>query len=299
MRGMARDGKLRADMTASFARIALGLVAATLITACAEGGGASPTPEATRTGAVTPPATGSPDQEPADTEAPMPEPMGLEIDGLAEVIATDPLVVRSEPRVADDSEIYENTLAEGDRLFVTDGPIFESGYEWYQVAPVQRPGTTVDEQLPFGYVAAASREGEPWVRALEVDCPTSPTLGDVLALEREERLHCFGDDELTLTGDSQGCGIQDPQTIEPSWFQNPACNLGPADALFHVRFPPEVDPGPMMSGGMVEVTGHFDDPRSDDCTWVGGPAVGPEPPPDHVILMCRLEFVVSSIASAS
>ena len=291
--------------TALSARTTLCLVVLLILGACAEGGGASPTPEATRTETAT--ATASPEPEPADTESPAPEPegtaaatpeaIGLEIDSIAEVIATDPVVVRSEPRIADDSEIYENTLAEGDRLFVTDGPIFESGYEWYQVAPVQRPDSTFEEALPFGYVAAASREGEPWVRALSVTCPDPPTLTDLIGLDPAVRLHCYGDDVLTFTGESSGCGIQDPATIEPSWFQNPICLFGPSPSLA-VRIPPEVTyPGP--NSGTFEVTGHFDDPRAQECVWINDNPDIPEPPPDHVILMCRLEFVVSSIASAS
>ncbi len=277
------------------------------MTACAGGdtGGTSPGPSPELTASASPLATASSEQSStpaatpqattAATSAPGPEPVALEVDSLAEVIADDPLVIRSEPRVADDSEIYENQLQMGDVLFVTDGPISASGYQWYQVQPIQRPGSTFEEELPFGYVAAGSREGEPWLAALDFECPASPpSLEAIAGLEPLERLYCFGDQELTLVGESLSCGVQDPATIEPGWFENPICSFAAA-SLFGIRFPPESDGAP--SGGTVEVTGHFDDPRAQDCVWLNDSPV-PEPPAEAVVLRCRTEFVATSVTAA-
>lgn len=197
----------------------------------------------------------------------------------------------------DDSVIHEQQLAMGDRLFVNAGPVEANGYQWYQVQPIQRPGASVEDELPFGYVAAASREGEPWLRAIAFDCPDSPpTVEDLIGLDPTERLHCFAGEELTFTTDSQGCGIQDPVTIEPGWFENPICNVGPSGSFLSVRIPPEGSQG-AMSGG-VTVTGHFDDPRARDCRWINDNPDIPEPPADQVILRCRMEFVATSITGA-
>ncbi len=72
----------------------------------------------------------------------------------------DRLRVRSEPRVSDDSIMYDPVLPLGTELFVLDGPVSASGYTWYMVAPVSfaeldGPGS--------GWVASADKNGEPWI----------------------------------------------------------------------------------------------------------------------------------------
>ena len=78
------------------------------------------------------------------------------------VVATvsDSLRVRSQPRVSDDSIKYEPVLPLDTNLFVLDGPVSASGYNWYKVAPVSfaelaGPG--------YGWVAAADKDGTPWI----------------------------------------------------------------------------------------------------------------------------------------
>lgn len=298
---------------ARFGHFAFGLAVIVLVTACGGGGESpSPSPDATTSPAATSaatPAQTAASPEPAGTESAGPEPttaattaatpgepVVLTVDSLAEVIVTD-LVVRSEPGTGDDSIVYDNHLTEGDRLFVTMGPIEASGYDWYQVEPQQRPGSTVEDELPFGYVAAASREGEAWLRPLTLDCP-SASLEALLDLDRHERLACFGATELTLQADSMSCGVQDPSGfIDPGWFENPICTVE-SDSSLSMRFPPEVSGG--APTGAVEITGHFDDARAQDCRWIGTEdAVFPEPPAAAVVLRCRLEFVVTSVTPAA
>lgn len=287
-------------MTANwFARI-LVLAAMSLLAACAQPGGASPSPSAasspTRDATASPVVTATESGAPEATTGATPAPVGLAVDSIAEVIATDPMVIRSEPRIAADSEIYEEQLTTGDRLFVTMGPIFESGYEWYQVQPIQRPPFMAEDELLFGFVAAASREGEPWLAAVTLSCPDPPTIDDLIGLEPTERLHCYGDDELTFAGESSGCGIQDPATLDPGWFENPICLFGPSASL-SVRIAPEATyPGP--GSGTFQVTGHFDDPRARDCVWINDNPDIPEPPADAVVLRCRMEFVATEIVPA-
>ncbi len=76
------------------------------------------------------------------------------------VTVSDELVVRSEPRVSDDSIMYKPWLPLGTELYVLGGPVSGSGYTWYKVAPVsfgelEGPG--------YGWVAMAGKDGEPWI----------------------------------------------------------------------------------------------------------------------------------------
>jgi len=65
---------------------------------------------------------------------------------------TDDLRVRSKPEVSGSSELLTPLLDNGRQVYVVDGPVPGSGYEWYLVAPVQEAG---DEHAPFGWVAGA------------------------------------------------------------------------------------------------------------------------------------------------
>jgi serpin B len=80
--------------------------------------------------------------------------------GVVAVTVSDRLRVRSKPVVSDDSIKYEPVLPLGTSLFVLDGPVVDSGYTWYKVAPVSfselaGPG--------FGWVASADHDGTPWI----------------------------------------------------------------------------------------------------------------------------------------
>lgn len=235
-------------------------------------------------------ATGS--ESPTASAAPT-GPVVLAVDSPAEVIVSD-LVIRSEPSTDDDSIIYDNHLGTGDVVFVTTGPIAASGYDWYEVQPIQRPGAALATELPFGFVPAANAEGEPSLRPLPYECPASPpSLESIIQLSAEERLFCFGGEELTLRGESQGCAIQETVTIEPGWFESLGCLIGTSDRFMQIRLPPEASSQP--PAGINEITGHFDDPRAQDCHWVyEGPEIA-ERPVGQLILRCRTEFVVTSV----
>ena len=47
----------------------------------------------------------------------------------------------------------------GTALYVLDGPVTASGYDWYNVAQL------TSRTLPSGWVASTSRDGEPWIVA--------------------------------------------------------------------------------------------------------------------------------------
>ena len=158
-------------MLAMFTRLATPIVVVLLVAACGSattsvtsGASASPAPS-------TSPRTGSPAATPIATpSARAPEP------NQVIVTVSDRLRVRSEPRVSDDSVMYDPVLPLGTELFVLDGPISGSGYTWFKVAPVSfgeldGPG--------FGWVASADKDGTPWIGSA-----TGPTAA--LAIARSD-----------------------------------------------------------------------------------------------------------------
>jgi len=129
-----------------------------LVAGC--GSSASPTPSGSATAAATvSPAAPTP----ASTASPGPSRSPAAPDplvGKVVVTVSDDLVVRSQPWVGDDSEMYKPWLPLGTELNVLDGPVAGSGYTWYKVAPVSFTALTGPG---FGWVAMAGKDGEPWI----------------------------------------------------------------------------------------------------------------------------------------
>jgi hypothetical protein len=248
----------------------------------------SPTPSAE----PTPPASASPSVSTSSGASPTSAAGALEVDGLAEVLVTD-LVVRTAPGVeAGTSTILADRLTDGDRLFVVDGPVDAAGYAWYLVAPLAR----ADESTgPFGWIAAASREGEPWVRSVPPPCPGHVDLAAVLALQPLERLACFGADSLMFTAPQVPCGVADgPWSFEPAWLAAPSgCGLSiDASEAILFRVPPGVtDPGMAVP---LTIRGHFDDPAASRCRITSSDDEYPAPTAEEAVVRCRTEFVVEA-----
>ncbi len=143
------------------ARLAL-LLAAVLVAGCGSTAPSSPLRSVGPTASATPTAAGT-----GTTAAPTPTAsatpsVASDDPFLGQVVITvsDSLRVRSEPRVSDDSLRYEPLLPLGTELKVIGGPTSGSGYTWYEVEPISlalrdRPGS--------GWVAAAAKDGEPWI----------------------------------------------------------------------------------------------------------------------------------------
>lgn len=135
----------------------------------------------------------------------------LRVDGFARVLVDD-LVVRSEPSVGASSAIVTPHLAADDRLFVLDGPVPGSGYAWYQVRAMPPDDSSA---RPSGWVAAASREGVPWIEGLTVACPSgAPNIAVLATLAAEERRACYGDAEITFA--AWDCGVAFVDGPDPS-----------------------------------------------------------------------------------
>src|SRR5262245_45639938 len=151
--------------------------------------GSSATPSLA--GSMPPPSTAPPPASPSGTASPFVV-GALGRDTLGVVIATDGLRVRSLPTVGADSKQLEPLLPEGVRLYVVDGPVAADGYAWYQVQPYG-----ADRRFPFGWVAAGSRDGEPWIEPLPLGCDSvAPSPEGLTSGEPLEQLYC------SLAGDS-------------------------------------------------------------------------------------------------
>ena len=138
------------------------LMAAVLVWGC---GSAPPTPSSSQV--PNPTYSASPEVSTATLPVLSPAPSGGSLDPLLNAVVvtvSDRLRVRSEPRVSDDSIMYEPVLPLGTELTVLDGPVSASGYVWYKIAPVSFVGL---EGPGYGWVALAGKDGEPWIALAE------------------------------------------------------------------------------------------------------------------------------------
>jgi hypothetical protein len=285
-------------------RVSIGLVAA-LVVGCGTSAGSS----ALSPSSAPLSASSSPDHTdvaaPSVTSSPSPpspsEATGeLPHDSVAQVVTTD-LVIRSQPGIQAGSEIYPVRLNEPTLLYVLDGPVRASGYDWYQVQPFE-VGVCMDicpERPPVGWVAQAAQDGEAWVAPGSVSCPP-PSVAEVQWLSAVARLACFRNESLVLRGKLGSC-------FAPAGALIPAM-LAEGCMLYTDDYEPPVDtfgepgiklryggttgmsqdghatPLPMLGGEHVRVTGQFDHPDANDC--------GRD---SQVVLLCRGEFVVSEV----
>jgi hypothetical protein len=237
----------------------------------------------------------------------------IKIDSIATVV-TDDLRVRSLPEVSDASAKLTPLLQRGQALFVVDGPFERSGYRWYQVQPIGR--RLIDDDPPFGYVAAGDKTGVPWIAVGGFRCPKAPTtLKELTDLDSHAGLACFGRRPLSfparLAEPEATCGVDIGWTIEPEWLGgtcsapefivfDPKTN----EDSFYSVVDPRLDtsglrPGPEMKDWIdVKVTGSFDHPAASECQSkvYGDDESTPKPPGhDEIVVMCRAQFVISSI----
>lgn len=280
----------------------------------------SPTPTAPSASptAASPSPTDPPSPKPGSTApgptlVPTPPPLAyqpgpIRIDGFAQVLVTN-LVVRERPFVGHASTILQQRPDLGDRLFVVDGPEAGSGYVWYLVR-------LADESATIGWVAAGSRQGEPWLLGQVPTCPDLPLgIETLLALDSVERLACFGRRDLTLDVIKRGPyedAWGDMPVGSPAWLNDSTDNSSVgaptsstyAAAELPVRFLPGVPLPPAMrdrSGPILDpvyrITGHFDDPAARTCrSIIFDPGTGVERavPVVGVVLDCRLRLVITS-----
>ena len=203
------------------------------------------------------------------------------------VVTLDRLRVRDGPGL---TAGVRDTLATGTVVEVDGqwGPIVVDGIDWYWVI--------TEDHLVSGYVAKSSG-GVPYLELLPARCDElQPNLASLTSHTAWERLACFGDRSLTLTG-TYGCpvcGVEEPGTYEPRWLASPE-NLSylgwPNTITLH--FPPDSGSAVAANASIVRVTGHFSDPASTTCVITDAPGQHGVPvDPIFAELWCREQFVV-------
>jgi hypothetical protein len=213
------------------------------------------------------------------------------VESVADVV-TDDLRVRSRPGVDDTSIILEPLLQRGTKLYVIDGPVGQSGYEWYEVltfgVDLTPPGDRVDEAIvEGGWVAAADQNGEPWVQSAKPQCPALPTrIEDLVAMDGLTALACFGGMPLTIGARVLDCqrspelrNVESclPETgsasFEPAWFDRsyaflvPEAGIVDQNSMLAFQADPLGSyPDPLPYGVPLDVTGQFNHPAASACT---------------------------------
>ena len=221
---------------------------------------------------------------------------GVELVGKTAVTAVDGVRVRSQPRVSDDSFKEEPLLPRGTALYMLDGPVSASGYDWYNVAPL------TSRDLPSGWVASASRDGVPWLEQGNFDCPSVPAdFRALTALPDGVGLACFPRVPITVRARVLSCECDvDGAWYTPHWFTlsngellvDPGVTRVPPDMENWFRLnldPAGQHPDLIPVGQVVEVTGIFDHPAAATCTRT---EMDGEPNPSQG---CRLEFAVTKL----
>ena len=229
---------------------------------------------------------------------------------MASVVTTD-LVVRTLPEISDASEILPQQLNEPMLLYVVDGPVTANGYDWYQVQPFGMHYLDFMQGAPpFGWVAAAGKDGEEWIAPGSFECPDVADLDAIRSMSDIGRFACFGGEELTLEGEFDGCFVADPTVITPEWLIQTGCSLVPPGYVaghvlpdpggLQMRLSPELVMPNIAPGASIRVVGHFDDPDARTCEPVAG--AGDEAgfviepmEPAEAVLLCRAQFVVTHI----
>src|SRR5262245_36444892 len=226
----------------------------------------------------------------------MPE---TELLGTTAMTAVEGVRVRTQPRISDDSIKEEPLLPIGTALYVLDGPVTASGYDWYNVAQLS------SRTLPSGWVASAGRDGEPWIVARPFDCPPVPTdFGSLASLPKGVGLACFARVPITVQARLVTCNCDvDGAWYTPSWFHLSGGEAllveagvtsvpqDPADWFGLSLDPAGQHPEVLPVGDVVDVTGVFDHPAAASCTRT---EMDGEPFPNQG---CRLEFAVTRLVA--
>jgi hypothetical protein len=197
------------------------------------------------------------------------------------------------------------------------GPVSASCYDWYQVYVPYDPVHERDEV--FGWAAAASIEGEPWL-VWEPDlCPDRPrTVTDLADLPTGVGLACFSGRRLTFDawlGAYETCGMNEGWTVKPRWLGDTCAgnggmwiadrrsgstrDIGASEPITAV-FAPKVDASRLHPGNPpktwipVRVTGIFDHEAAKTChgvsDWEAVPITDAQ-----AVLQCRAEFVITAV----
>jgi hypothetical protein len=245
-------------------------------------------------------ASEAPSIEPTPSPSPTPAQAPVIANRSIVEVGADPLNLRQQPN---ESSSILAEMPSGRRLFVIGEPTDAGDLRWYRVGVVSGPDCPEDCNL-IGHVATpVAADEEAWIAEVAIDCPSSPmTHAQLTALLPLEALHCFGRNDITVTGtvDTPCCTPPSPIVLTPEWLAGPAPAFlrqeGAVTFVVEFRADPEADLDVPERGDVVRVIGHFEDPAATSCrAEVDEDASGGEPvqPPDpaRVILDCRATFV--------
>ncbi|MDF2731777.1 MAG: hypothetical protein K0S92_402, partial [Desertimonas sp.] len=232
---------------------------------------------------------------------------GLRPDTVAIAVEPD-LRVRSLPEVSAASAKLAPLLRKSDALYVIGGPVAGSGYDWYEIHAPRAELT--------GWVAAAAKTGEDWIRPVSVECTMGASADPIVDAIGYELMYlaCYREVELSgvrFLGRPEGEGIRCPDTfewlLEPEWldmqlicgyeFRPEEADTGSADLISEGVLHPSIGDVPAAlleaqpGGLLVDVAGRLDHPDTRECTAVGSNA----PPPALVRLQCRMRFVITAM----
>jgi hypothetical protein len=226
------------------------------------------------------------------------------------VTVSDRLRVRSLPEVSQASIKYDPLLPIGTRLFVLDGPALGDGYAWYEVlVPIpSASGSTVGRWLT-GWVAAAGKDGEPWIEDASIDCPASNgplSLADLAQIRQrpvdDGPLACFGTAEVQIDGQARlhcadAAPVGDAETAWLSARSGRWLEIIVGDRRLEARIDP-TQPIDLACDRQLRsryrIVGHFDDPAAARCT--SGPASTPGSTDLRVaVYRCRTFLVATSV----
>jgi hypothetical protein len=311
----------------------LGILAAVMAVIVFGGGGGdgespSPSPSASAPASESASSTASASEAPSGTPAesgtpgPTPTPVSLDLDSIVATAVTD-LSVRAEPSTA---STRLGSLENGALSFVAGGPVDAGGYRWYLLSGLGLPPSTgcagpietdpFNCPIWFGWVAAASPDGTPWLTPQAPECPPEPIQADdlIIGITDLVRLACYGSDPFTFRAfwpeipDDAGLGGACSSEGEPSgWLicQNINYNgvvVDETQEFGGLGVNVSIDPASGVSmperGTWIELTVHLDDPAAQACgeTTV---AESSEDPPEQWVLFCRGQMVVESASAVA
>jgi hypothetical protein len=300
-------------MVAGAAALVIGIAAALALSRPEPQGVARPsaTPSASAAGvgdASTAPSSAAPSPSASAAAIPSSPPL-LANRAIAEVTVDD-LNLRMQPGPA--AEI-RGQLQTGARVFIIGAPQEGDGMRWYRVAVVSGPypGCADNAFCPddIGWIAEGGTGADPWLSLADVTCPESPMSADQLApLHPLERLHCYGGNDLTVTGTvvTPLTGLEGPIRYDPFWLAGPITRFafrGTQSSLW-LRF--ENAPDNLAAGNIIRATVAMEHELAPKCTtsvipgYFGPIPSGQSPPPvelperARVVLECRTQLVVKS-----
>lgn len=238
-----------------------------------------------------------------------PSPSGLEGESLSNLaiaaVTVSDLPLRASP--GDAGEVL-GQLGSAARVFVIGAPEELEDARWYRVAYVDGDYSGCDQTgcvSTIGWIP--DRDDGPLIAPVAINCPGSPMTADVLAaLLPLERLHCYGDATITVTGpvDYPYTGLEGPIGYDPAWLAAPITEFLFDGTQLWLRSEEPLDLEP---GDVVDARLAMEHEAAPTCrTYVIEEFftdTGQTPPPieslvrstpAELVLRCRTELVVES-----